>query len=138
MFVRTLDDVVAAGRLKELQGGDTRSARYLTAAEGVGFSFHVNRCQAAPAHRLWYRHHWEANYILSGTGHVEDLGTGEAWPLESGSLYNVGPKDRHRVTAETDLHLVSVFCPPLRGDEQHDADGALEPSGPVPPGPPGY
>ena len=138
MFVCTLDDVVAAGRLKELQGGDTRSARYLTAADGMGFSFHVNRCRAAPAHQLWYKHHWEANYILSGTGHVEDLGTGEAWPLESGSLYNVGPKDRHRVTAESDLHLVSVFCPPLRGDEQHDSDGALEPSGPVPPGPPGY
>ena len=74
MFVRTLDDVIAAGRLKELQAGDTRSARYLTAADGMGFS----------------------------------------------------------------LHLVSVFCPPLRGDEQHDADGALAPSGPVPPGPPGY
>ena len=275
MFVRTLDDVIAAGRLKELQAGDTRSARYLTATDGMGFSFHVNRCRAAPAHRLWYKHHWEANYILSGkvrvtdltsgeswpveagdlyqvgphdrhhfevleddlhvsvfcpalrgdethdadggysasgpmpetdrrmfvkrvgemrangeemvvanggartvraltaadglgfsfsdvgfaagavvdlwykhhweanyiisgTGRVEDLRTGETWPLESGSLYNVGPKDRHRVTADTDLHLVSVFCPPLRGDEQHDADGALAPSGPVPPGPPGY
>ena len=275
MFVRTLDDVIAAGRLKELQAGDTRSARYLTAADGMGFSFHVNRCRASPAHRLWYKHHWEANYIISGkvrvtdltsgeswlvaagdlyqvgpndrhhfevleddehvsvfcpalhgdethdadgsycasgpvpetdrrmfvrrvgemrangkemvvanggartvraltaadgmgfslsdvgfsagaavdlwykhhweanyvisgTGSVEDLGTGEVWPLAPGSLYNVGPKDRHRVTAETDLHLVSVFCPPLRGDEQHDADGALEPGGPVPPGPPGY
>ena len=275
MFVRTLDDVIAAGRLKELQAGDTRSARYLTASDGMGFSFHVNRCRASPAHLLWYKHHWEANYIisgkvrvadltsgeswvvgagdlyqvgpndrhhfevleddvhvsvfcpalrgdeahdadgsysasgpvpetdrrmfirrvgqmrangeemvvanggarsvraltaadgmgfsvsdvrfsagavvdlwykhhweanyiLSGTGRVDDRGTGESWPLEPGSLYNVGPKDRHRVTSETDLHLVSVFCPPLRGDEQHDADGALEPGGPVPPGPPGY
>ena len=25
-----------------------------------------------------------------------------------------------------------------KGNEQHDADGTLEPSGPVPPGPPGY
>jgi hypothetical protein len=49
--------------------------------------------------------------------------------------YNVGPKDRHRVCARTDIHLVSVFCPPLKGDEQHDAGGALAPSGPVPPSP---
>jgi Ectoine synthase len=52
--------------------------------------------------------------------------------------YNVGPKDRHRLRAETALHLISVFCPPLEGREQHDADGALTPSGPVPPGPKGY
>ena len=138
MFVRTLDDVIAAGRLKELQGGDTRSARYLTATDGMGFSLSDVAIPAGAPVDLWYKHHWEANYILSGTGRVEDLGTGEVWPLEPGSLYNMGPKDRHRITAEADLHLVSVFCPPLRGDEQHDADGALEPSGPVPPGPPGY
>jgi L-ectoine synthase len=52
--------------------------------------------------------------------------------------YNVGPKDRHRLRAHTDIHLVSVFCPPLVGDEQHDKDGALAASGPVPPGPSGY
>ena len=138
MFVRTLDDVVAAGRLRELHGGDTRSARYLTAADGMGFSFSDVRFSSGAVVDLWYKHHWEANYILSGTGRVADHGTGEVWPLEPGSLYNVGPKDRHRVTAETDLHLVSVFCPPLRGDEQHDADGTLGPSGPVPSGPPGY
>ena len=51
--------------------------------------------------------------------------------------YNVGPKDRHQLCADTAMHLVSIFCPPLEG-HQHDADGALAPSGPVPPGPEGY
>ena len=45
--------------------------------------------------------------------------------------YYVGPKDRHRVRAQTDIHLLSVFSPPLAGDEQHDEDGVLAPSGPV-------
>lgn len=49
--------------------------------------------------------------------------------------YYVGPKDRHKLRAVTDVHLISVFCQPLRGDEQHDADGSLPPTGPVPPGP---
>ncbi len=86
---------------------------------------------------LWYKHHWEANHILAGTAEVTELATGKSWRLEAGSAYNVGPRDRHRLRALSDLHLVSIFSPPLRGDEQHDADGALPPSGPVPPGPEG-
>ena len=44
MFVRTLDDVIAAGRLRELQAGDTRSARYLSAAVRI----------VHPTHMLFY------------------------------------------------------------------------------------
>jgi hypothetical protein len=33
---------------------------------------------------LWYKHHWEANHILSGTEDVTDLTTGESWTLEPG------------------------------------------------------
>ena len=48
----------------------------------------------------------------------------------------VGPEDRHRVAALSDLHLISVFNPPLAGHEQHDSEGTLPASGPLPPGPP--
>ena len=56
---------------------------------------------------------------------MTDLTTGQTWKLEPRMAYNVGPKDRHRLRAHTDIHLVSVFCPPLVGNEQHDQDGAL-------------
>jgi L-ectoine synthase len=138
MFVRTLADVEAAGRLKVQWNATVQSARILTADDGMGFSLHENRVTPGEVIAVWYKHHWEANYIISGRGRVEDLGTGESFALEPGILYNVGPKDRHRLSAETAMHLVSVFCPPLAGHEQHDADGSLEPSGPVPAGPPGY
>ena len=52
-------------------------------------------------------------------------------------MYCGGPDDRHSMHAITDLHLISVFCPALQGDEMYDKDGALTPSGPVPPGPDG-
>ncbi|HLJ21388.1 MAG TPA: ectoine synthase, partial [Stellaceae bacterium] len=78
---------------------------------------------------LWYKHHREANHILAGTGEVTDLSTGQSWKLEPGVAYNVGPRDRHRLRAVTALHLLSIFSPALRGDEQHDAEGALAPSG---------
>ncbi|MDA0703612.1 MAG: ectoine synthase [Proteobacteria bacterium] len=138
MFVRRADELRAAGKEMVVANGQARTIRMLTAADEMGFSFSDVHFDKGASTVLWYKNHWEANHIVEGSCRVEDLNTGESWTVEPGMLYNVGPKDRHRVTALTDLHYLSVFCPALRGDEQHDADGALEASGPVPPGPAGY
>ena len=138
MFVKRADEMRAAGKEMVAANGQARTIRMLTQADDVGFSLSDVHLKAGADANLWYKHHWEANHILSGTGEVTELSTGKSWKLEPGMAYNVGPKDRHRLRAHTDLHLISVFCPPLRGDEQHDADGALAPSGgPIPPGPGG-
>ena len=50
-------------------------------------------------------------------------------------MYVVGPEDRHVMRAETDMRVVSIFNPPIMGDEDHDADGSYPPTGPTPPGP---
>ena len=138
MFVKRADEMRAAGEEMTVANGEARSLRMLTKADGVGFGFSDVHFAPGAEATLWYKHHWEANHIISGTGAVTDLTSGQSWKLEPGVGYNVGPKDRHRLRAETSLHLISVFCPPLEGHEQHDADGALTPSGPVPPGPKGY
>jgi quercetin dioxygenase-like cupin family protein len=137
MFVRSLADVRASGREVVIAGGSARTARFLTADDGVGFTFSDVSQQAGAEARLWYKHHWEANYILAGTGELEEVATGQRWRLEPGTIYVVGPDDRHIVRAATDLRLISVFNPPLRGDENHDADGSYPPTGPIPPGPGG-
>ena len=131
MFIRTFDGLAAAGLVKT-PGTGTRSGRYLTAADGMGFSYNDNRIGAGAEMTLWYKHHWEANFILSGRGEVTDLTSGQSWPLGPGVLYVVGPNDRHRRHLMEATHLVSVFCPPLKGDERHDADGAYPVSGPAP------
>jgi len=132
MFIRTLEGLEAAGMIKLLVSDTTRSARFLTAADGMGFSYNDNRVDKGSNATLWYRHHWEANYIASGRGELTDLTSGERWILEPGVLYVVGPNDRHRFRVTEDEHHVSVFCPPLRGDERHNQDGAYEASGPGP------
>ncbi|MFA9421360.1 MAG: ectoine synthase [Gammaproteobacteria bacterium] len=38
-------------------------------------------------------------YILEGRGMISDLTTDESWPLESGTMYIVGPDDRHSMEA---------------------------------------
>ena len=104
----------------------------------MGYSYNENRVKKGTDVVVWLKHHWEANHIISGTGEVSDLATGQTWKLAPSMGYNVGPKDRHRLRAHTDIHLLSVFCPPLVGNEQHDKDGALAASGAVPPGLSGY
>jgi quercetin dioxygenase-like cupin family protein len=132
MFIRTLEGLQSAGMIKLLVNGTTRSARYLTAADGMGFSYNDNRVDKGADATLWYKNHWEANYIASGRGELTDLTSGERWALEAGVLYVVGPNDRHRFRVTEDEHHVSVFCPPLRGDERHDQDGGYAASGPRP------
>ena len=134
MLVRTIEERRAGGWEKVLDSGRVRSLRYVIMAERVGFSLHLNQGGSGDGRQLWYKHHWEANYIVAGEAVLEDLDRGDTWPLRAGSLYTVGPTDRHRLAGQKDVRLVSVFCPALRGDEGHDEDGAYAPSGEVPPG----
>ena len=131
MFIRTLEDRETAGMVKVPANG-TRSARFLTAADGMGFSFNDNRIAKGTEMTLWYKNHWEANYIVTGSGEVTDLTRGQRWALEPGVLYVVGPNDRHSATVSENMHLVSVFCPPLQGNERHDVDGGYPASGVAP------
>ena len=135
MFVKTVEDVRAAGHELALAGGAITSTRYLSAADNLGFSLHGVRLKAGVAVELWYKHHWEANLILEGALDLKDHASGETHHLGPGALYLVGPADRHRIEAVGDVHLISVFNPPLTGRERHDEDGAFPPTGPIPPGP---
>ncbi len=137
MFVKRGAEMRAAGQEMIFADGKDRTLRMLTQADDLGFGFSDVHFTAGADTAIWFKHHWEANHILSGTLEVTELATGKAHRVEPGMAYNVGPKDRHRLRALTDVHLISIFCPALRGDETHDADGALSPSGPVPPGPKG-
>src|SRR5438067_9460209 len=137
MFLRTRDDAQAAGHELEISHGAATSTRYLTKRDELGFSFSAVVMPAGQEATLWYKHHWEANYIVSGSGELEELATGRRWPLEAGMLYVVGPEDRHVVRATEDLRIVSVFNPPIVGDETHDAEGSYPPTGPIPSGPTG-
>ena len=135
MFVKTVEDVRKAGNELALAGGAVTSTRYLLAADQLGFSLHGVRARAGTALDLWYKNHWEANLILDGTLSVTDYASGDTHRLGPGGLYLVGPTDRHRIEAVDDVHLISVFNPPLTGTETHDEDGAFPPTGPIPPGP---
>ena len=132
MLVRTLKDLSALGRIRFPAEESFRSARYLTAADNMGFSYNENRVKRGTVLPVWLKHHWEANYIVSGRGKVTDLTSNESWDIEPELLYVVGPNDRHRLDFSEDECHISIFFPPLTGNERFDEDGSYEPSGPVP------
>lgn len=135
MFVRTHQDIVGTENEMVRSKGYTslRSLRMLTKADACGFSLSDAYFSAGFSINLWYKNHVEGNFIVSGVIQVDDLTAGKSRGLEGGDLYMVGPRDRHRLTAKTDVHLVSVFCPAVLGNERHDADGAFPPTGDIPP-----
>ena len=135
MFATTLDNLKAAGKQEILCDGTLRCIDFLLKDDGMGFTISDVRCTAGLDEVLWYKHHWEANYIVAGKGLLEDMSTGETWPMEPGVIYVVGPKDRHRFQADTDLHAISIFNPPVQANMAYDEDGSLGPTGDVPPGP---
>ena len=125
MIVRTLDDVVGTDR--DVAGDGWRSRRLLLRRDELGFSLHDTTVAAGTELNLQYKHHLEACYLLAGEAELTNLATGEKHSLRPGSMYALDQHDRHRLTVQSDLHLVCVFNPALTGGETHDADGSFPP-----------
>jgi len=137
MLVRTMDDMERQGRVVSISHGKATAVRPLTKKDGLGFSVSEARGTAGSGSDLWYKNHWEANYVRSGRGTVQDLTSGQMWNLEPGMLYIVGPRDRHHIQSSDNeaIKVISIFNPPIEGNETHDDDGAYPPTGDVPDGP---
>lgn len=125
MIVKNLGDLL--GTERDVQGDVWASRRFLLAEDGLGFTMTETTTVPGAEQILWYKHHVEANYVVEGEGEVENLATGEVFPLRSGTMYVLDKHERHRLKSFTRMRLVCVFTPPLTGRETHDADGAYEP-----------
>ncbi len=136
MLIRTMEQLEADGRVISISHGKATAVRLLTKSDRLGFSLSEARASQAGQSDLWYKHHWEANYVRSGNATLENRSTGERWRLEPGVLYCVGPRDRHRIIRDepSDMRIISVFNPPIEGEETHDENGAYPPTGDIPPG----
>jgi len=126
MLIKKLEEIRSSDRNVIDKGWE--SSRLLLAEDGMGFSFHITTLRAGGEWTFHYQHHVEAVYVVSGTGSIEDLGTGERHPLEPGTLYALNEHDRHTLRTESELITVCVFNPPVTGNEIHDETGAYRPA----------
>ncbi|MEM8688078.1 MAG: ectoine synthase [Pseudomonadota bacterium] len=126
MIVRSLDQILDTER--DVRGDVWASRRFLLAEDGVGFSLNETTIEAGTEQTMWYKHHIEANYVIEGEGSVEDVATGEVFPLKAGSMYTLDKHDKHILRATTRMKIVCVFTPALTGRETHDEDGSYLPA----------
>lgn len=119
MFVRSRASVEDTSHFVDWGAGT--SHRMLTQTDGMGFTLCHTVVRAGSASLLQYRNHLEACYCIAGEGEIEDM-DGNVFPIQEGDLYVLDKHDRHilRGGRDKDLILVSVFNPPLKGDETHD------------------
>ncbi len=116
MIVRTLEELMGSER--DVAWGNGQSRRFLIEVDGLGFGLCDTLVLAGSESLLEYKNHFEACYCIQGTGEIED-DKGNVWQLQPGVLYALDLHDKHRLRAITDMRLVSVFNPPLKGTERH-------------------
>lgn len=119
MIIRSIEDV------KSVEWGNGTSARFLVAADGIGYTITETLVRAGTKSRLEYRNHLESCYCIEGSGEVVDM-AGNSYPITPGTLYALDEHDAHFLIASPheDMRLVCVFTPALRGDEVHNLDSA--------------
>ncbi|MDU8927247.1 ectoine synthase [Alisedimentitalea sp. MJ-SS2] len=123
MIVKQLDDIL--GTNDHVVGEAFESRRILLAADGLGYSLHDTVVAPGSVQVLEYKNHVESNYCIAGGGTVENVATGEVFPLRPGSLYTLDGHERHIIRAGDDgLRFICIFTPALTGQEVHDEDGS--------------
>jgi L-ectoine synthase len=105
--------------------GNGLSYRLLVEKDNMGFAVAHTIVKAGSKSPLQYRNHLEACYCISGRGQVV-TSDGTTHSIEPGVIYALDQHDEHFLIAspESDMELISVFNPPIKGHERHNFDGA--------------
>ena len=125
MIVRKLEEVRLTERCVKAPNGNWESVRLSLKDDNMGFSFHITTIRAGTETHIWYQHHLETVYCISGKGEVQTVEDGKVWPIEPGTVYILNKNDEHYLRAHDgeDMVLACAFNPPLTGVEVHDENG---------------
>lgn len=114
MIIRSLAEATS------VEWGNGQSRRFLVEGDGLGYTLTDTIVYPGTCSGLQYLKHLEACYCVEGRGAVIDS-TGVRHVIEPGTMYLLDQHDAHYLMADEDsqLRLVCVFTPALRGDETH-------------------
>lgn len=122
MIVKQLKDII--GSKHDIDTPNWRSLRMLLKDDKIGFSLHHTIIKAGTTTYIWYKDHLEAVYCIKGKGEIELIESGEIYTIKPGTLYALNNHDKHYLRADSEMHMVCVFNPPLSGTEVHGEDGS--------------
>ena len=117
-------DLVGTDRVVECPNGGFVSHRILLESDKMGFSMHRTMIPAGKLQHWHYKYHLEACYCLAGRGLLTNLKTMEQFEIIPDVTYVLDNHDDHFFQAIEDVALISIFNPPVVGDEVHDSDGS--------------
>tara|TARA_R110002020_G_scaffold246063_2_gene459828 strand:+ start:532 stop:918 length:387 start_codon:yes stop_codon:yes gene_type:complete len=112
------------GTKRDVQFKEGRSLRVLLEKDNMGFSLHKTIIPKGQKGHWHYKHHKEACYCVSGKGILTNLDTNRHYTIEKDSIYILDNHDNHIFEALEDVVLISVFNPPVKGQEVHQEDGS--------------
>lgn len=112
------------GTEREVSGQGFTSMRILLEKDGMGFSLHKTIIPKGNEEHWHYKNHLESCYCVYGFGILKNLETGEEFEIRSDVTYALDKHDDHTFQALEDTVLISVFNPPVKGNEVHLPDGS--------------
>lgn len=115
-----------AGTDRDVEFGEGYSMRPVLEKDGMGFSVHKTLIRKGTKGHWHYKQHLEACYCISGKGILTSLDTGESHEITPDVIYLLDNHDNHTFEALTDVVLISIFNPPVKGNETHKEDGSYE------------
>lgn len=122
MKVRTIAEITNTERHVRGKGFD--SLRLILAKDGMGFSVHKTVIPKGEPEHWHYTHHLESCYCIQGRGLLTNLETSEVFEIVPDTIYILDNHDDHTFQALEDTVLISVFNPPVTGQEVHNPDGS--------------
>jgi L-ectoine synthase len=114
--------VVRINQLDPVQFTGGISFRALTKKDGFGFAMMKTVIPKGGPYKWHYKNHLEACYCIKGKAELTNLVTGIKILIVPDVIYAV-EHEPHTFEALEDTVLISVFNPPLKGDESHDENG---------------
>ena len=124
MKVRSIKNL--EGTERHVKGVGFDSIRVLLERDGMGFSLHKTIIPKGDPQHWHYKDHLEACYCIKGLGIITNLETGESFTIKPDTTYILDEHDDHTFQALEDTVLISVFNPPVTGNEVHNEDGSYE------------
>jgi len=124
MKIRTIKQLENTER--HVKGVGFDSIRVLLERDGMGFSLHKTIIPKGGPYNWHYKNHLEACYCIAGGGIIVNLDNGECHEIKPDTTYILDNHDNHTFEAIEDTVLISVFNPPVKGNEVHREDGSYE------------
>lgn len=121
MKVRTIKQIEKTDR--DVDGENFKSLRLILEKDNMGFSVHKTIIKQGSVNNWHYQNHLEACYCISGKGKITDLEKGFTYDVNPDTIYILDNHDNHIFTALTEVVLISIFNPPVKGTEIHDSQG---------------